>query len=113
MEWLVGPIAVLVVVAVCATPFALRAAVRRRRRDDPGYAPPGFGGGPFEELYHPAAYEAKLLRDAQTVVPAPAPTPGDPPLESGRIRIRVTSAPPREPSSEPTAPSPVVVAPPR
>ncbi|QEO08951.1 hypothetical protein [Protaetiibacter larvae] len=52
----------------------------------------GSGGGPFgimDEVFHPTRHEAQQDLARQTVLPAPAPTPGDPPaeLDAGRIRI--------------------------
>ncbi|WP_460864857.1 hypothetical protein [Rhodococcus aerolatus] len=35
--------------------------------------------GPFDEMWHPAAVEARLEVLAQDERPAPAPSPGDPP----------------------------------
>ncbi|MDM4762194.1 hypothetical protein QT381_04140 [Galbitalea sp. SE-J8] len=96
MTWLGIALGTLLVVALVAAavaaPIAVRRALARRRESDPAYVPPGFGGGPFEELYHPSAYEAKVVQDAASVPPAPAPAPGDPPIESGPIRIDLSYA---------------------
>lgn len=63
------------------------------------------GGGPGvlgigDEVFHPTRHEAQVELDRQTILPAPAPTPGDGPLSivdapadapgySGRLRIDV------------------------
>ena len=49
----------------------------------------GFMGAAFDEVFHPDAKEARLIWEAQTELPAPAPSPGDPPFdpESGRITL--------------------------
>lgn len=49
------------------------------------------GFGVVDEVFHPAAAEARDIREAETALPAPAPLAGDPPfdLESGRVTIVV------------------------
>jgi len=50
-------------------------------------------GAAFDEVFHPDAKEARLIWEAQTELPAPAPAPGDPPfdIESGRITLMLPS----------------------
>ena len=43
--------------------------------------------GPAEELFHPAAYRANILRQSQAEVPATAAVPGDDGFPDGRIVI--------------------------
>jgi hypothetical protein len=64
---------------------------RRGRR-----VPAGGLVAPFDEVFHPTAYEAHLLWDAQTELPAPAPNSdgGRPDLDSGRITLSVPSSAP-------------------
>lgn len=45
--------------------------------------------GPFDEIFHPSAYQANIVWEVQTEAPAPAPLPGDKALQDGRIVIRV------------------------
>ncbi len=49
----------------------------------------GFMGAGFDEVFHPDAKAARQIVEAETALPAPAPTPGDPPFdpEHGRITI--------------------------
>lgn len=37
------------------------------------------GMGPFDEIFHPGAYQATISWEVQTELPAPAPLPGDEP----------------------------------
>ncbi len=59
---------------------------RRKRARDPRYAPPRVMGV-FDEVFHPDAHAASQIQEAEHVMPAPAPLPGDPFLTSGRITI--------------------------
>jgi hypothetical protein len=43
--------------------------------------------GTFDEIFHPAAYQANQIWEAQLELPAPAPTPGDRDRSSGKITI--------------------------
>lgn len=43
--------------------------------------------GLLDEVFHQEAYEARLLQAVQRELPAPAPVPGDGPLEEGATRI--------------------------
>lgn len=43
--------------------------------------------GVTDDLFHPEAYQAKLLWQAQLELPAPAPLPGEKALADGRIVI--------------------------
>ncbi|SKB02780.1 hypothetical protein SAMN06295879_3589 [Agreia bicolorata] len=43
--------------------------------------------GSFDEIFHPGAYHAHQIWEAQLELPAPAPTPGDRDLSSGKITI--------------------------
>jgi hypothetical protein len=49
----------------------------RRRRRDPDYVPPRVMGV-FDEVFHPDAHAASQIQEAEHVIPAPAPLPGDP-----------------------------------
>ena len=48
--------------------------------------------GPAEELFHPAAYRANILRQSQSEVPATAAVPGDDGFLDGRIVINADHA---------------------
>lgn len=99
MEWLV-----FAVVGVAVVAFAIVAQRRgwidlssrnAKRR--------GGGGGMLtavDEVFHPARHEAQLELDRQTVLPAPAPVPGDGDrgVYRGSVRIDVSeSSDPRTP----------------
>ena len=45
--------------------------------------------GAIDELFHPEAHTANVVRQALKELPAPAPLAGGPDLGSGRIRIEV------------------------
>lgn len=65
---------------------------RRRRLDEP---PSGGGLLGMDELFHPAAYNARLIWVAEQIIPVPAPTPDKGPgvIEAGsRITIDVADA---------------------
>ena len=55
----------------------------------------GFPLGPIDEIFTPSRYEAQLELDRQTVLPAPAPAPGDPGDEeriyAGKVTIELTA----------------------
>lgn len=75
----------LLLVFFFAMPWIVRGERRRRRqRIQSGMV------GVFDEVFHPEAKNARVVWEAQTELPAPAPTPGDKPdLGSGRIVIRL------------------------
>jgi hypothetical protein len=54
---------------------------------------------PFDEIFHPTAYEANLLWDAQTELPAPAPNSDGnrPNLASGKITLVIPPSVPVPP----------------
>jgi hypothetical protein len=88
---LVSVILIVMVVAIfvwfLAMPWLVRGERRRQRRK----AQSGTIGV-FDELFHPEGHQARIMWEAQTELPAPAPTPGDKPdLDSGRIVIQLKS----------------------
>jgi hypothetical protein len=48
------------------------------------------GFGAIDEVFHPSAYEAHLLREEQSEASAPMPSPEDSPFPSGKITLRIT-----------------------
>ena len=70
-------------------PRLIRWDSARRRARDPRYVQPG-GMGVFDEVFHPDAFVAAQIQEAEHVMPAPAPLPGDPIHPGGRIRIDLT-----------------------
>jgi len=80
-----GPIAAAIAVGVwvrLGTPRSERGATLRRQGG-------GFLGAGFDEVFHPDAKAARQVWEAETELPAPAPSPGDPPadLDHGRITL--------------------------
>jgi hypothetical protein len=76
---------VLFLVAFFAMPWIVQGERRRQRKK----AQSGTVGV-FDEVFHPEAKNARVMWEAQTELPAPAPTPGDKPnLDSGHITIRL------------------------
>ncbi len=67
------------------------AYAKKRKRRGGG----AFPLGPIDEIFNPTRYEAQLELDRQTVLPAPAPVPGDPGAEeqiySGKVTIDLTA----------------------
>ena len=104
-------LAMLAVIVACllagvAVPFL----PRRFRRRSGGVAAGVLGG--IDEVWHPTAYDAQLLRLAQTETPAPAPLAGDPPWFDGeRIVVELPVTPPagtgptRRPRPDPPTPA--------
>ena len=48
------------------------------------------GFGIVDEVFHPEASNARDIREAEAILPAPTPIPGDPPyfdLDSGKVTI--------------------------
>jgi hypothetical protein len=45
--------------------------------------------GSIDEVFHPSAYEAGLLREQQSEASAPMPSPEDTPFPGGKITIRM------------------------
>ena len=75
-----------------AFPHLHKAEIARKRVRSAGYRPPRVAAI-ADELFNPSAHRALQVQEAQLVLPAPAPTPGDPPdLASGRIRISLRQA---------------------
>jgi hypothetical protein len=73
-------LAAILIAALCLVPVALVfAAVYLHRR--PEKRPVGRGFGILDELYRPTAHKATEIRREEQVRPAPAPLPGDPPVE--------------------------------
>ena len=65
------------VAANVVLPFFYKADIRRKRAKDPHYRPVNVMGV-FSEIYQPDAHAASQIYEAQKVVPAKAPVPGDP-----------------------------------
>lgn len=90
-------VSLLVLAALLAAGFLLwpvlaprlRTAERKRKHRSVGSGMLGV----VDEVFRPQTHEAQLVWEAQQELPAPAPLPGDGPLDAGRIRI--TLPPPR------------------
>ncbi len=84
-----------VIALILATPISLLWGVlapkeRKRRLDGTGASGGGLLG--MDELFHPGAYNARMLWEAEQIIPVPAPTPDKGPgvIEaSSRITIEV------------------------
>ncbi len=75
------------VVVACVWSALDRRRLRRSGADDPWARMTGTLPGLLDEVFHPEAYEARLIQEVQRELPAPAPVPGDGPLEDGATRI--------------------------
>ena len=89
MEYVILGAGALLVVFLFVFPSWRRWEVERDRRRHPHKVPTGALLVPFDEVFHPAAYEANLAWEAEQEMPAPAPDSDGsrPDLGSGRIRI--------------------------
>lgn len=89
--WILGTVTVAFVVFLFAYPSWRRWEIEHDRRRNPRTVPIGGLVAPLDEVFHPAAFEANLIWEAEKVIPAPAPDGDDtrPDLASGRIRIVV------------------------
>src|SRR3954447_9923299 len=78
------------VTAICVWSALDRRRLRRSGADNPwaraGSALPGL----LDEVFHPQAYQAHLIQEVQRELPAPAPVPGDGPLQEGGTQIVIT-----------------------
>jgi hypothetical protein len=78
VDWLIfaGVMVVLVVLGVVAQRRGW-IDLSSKNGDGKGRAMGGAGMMAVDEVFHPAAYEARLDQDRQTSMPAPAPVAGD------------------------------------
>jgi hypothetical protein len=83
--------AALAIAYLFAYPSWRRWEIERDRKRKSRTVPAGGLVAPFDEIFHPTAYEATLLWDAQAVLPVPAPDSDGtrPDLASGTIRLFV------------------------
>lgn len=91
MERIFGGVALLIVAYLFAYPRWRRFEIARDRKRRPAGVPAGGLIAPFDEVFHPSAYEANLTWDAETQLPAPTPDSDGsrPDLDTGRIVIEV------------------------
>jgi hypothetical protein len=79
--------------------FAFDTHRRRGRGEAPAHSSGGLLG--LEEFFYPSAETARAVREAEQIVPAPAPLPGDGPgvIDGNRIVIE-TGLRPARPAGE-------------
>jgi hypothetical protein len=79
--------------------FAFDTHRRRGRGEAPAHSSGGLLG--VEEFFYPSAETARAVREAEQIVPAPAPLPGDGPgvIDGNRIVIE-TGLRPARPAGE-------------
>ncbi|CAO1654110.1 hypothetical protein I6E81_07590 [Salinibacterium sp. NG22] len=86
-------IGVAVVVLPFLWPLWRKWEISRERETSPRKRMSGGFIAPFDEVFHPTAYSAHLLWEAEQSIPAPAPDSDDdnalPDLADGRIVIHV------------------------
>jgi hypothetical protein len=90
--WILGVIAAVVVALVVAAKAGWIDLSNKTQRGSGGY---GGVTGVVDEVFAPARHEAQQELDRQTMLPAPAPVPGDGGdgmWEGGKITIDVGSA---------------------
>ncbi|MDN4613743.1 hypothetical protein P5G50_04685 [Leifsonia sp. F6_8S_P_1B] len=91
--WVVGAVVVIVALIVVAVRLGWIDLSNKARRGSGTMS--GAIGGSFDEVFAPTRHEAQQELDRQTLLPAPAPLPGDRGdggWEGGRITIDVGSA---------------------
>ncbi|MGN6744408.1 MAG: hypothetical protein ACTHJL_14100 [Amnibacterium sp.] len=83
MSWVPLVVAATVVAVVAVWGGLDRRALRRQGRLP---EPAALGGlmAPLDEVFHPNAHAAAEIREAEQGLPAPAPSPGDPPASRER-----------------------------
>lgn len=94
MELIFGGVGLLIVAYLFAFPYWRRREIERDRKRRPAVVPAGGLIAPFDEVFHPSAYEANLIWDAETQLPAPAPDSDGsrPDLGTGKIVITVADS---------------------
>ena len=92
MEFILAGIVVLAIIFPLAYPRWRRWEIARERKKNPRKRPSGGLIAPFDEVFHPTAYTANLIWEAETTLPAPAPNADGnrPDLANGRINIQLT-----------------------
>ncbi|WP_213815581.1 hypothetical protein [Glaciihabitans sp. dw_435] len=92
MEFAIAGVAVLFIIYLFAYPGWRRWEIAREQRLNPRKKPSGGLLAPFDEVFHPAAYAANLLWEAEKTIPAPTPDSDKswPDLNSGRITISIS-----------------------
>jgi hypothetical protein len=82
-----GFLAMLVVLPVSMMWIAFDTHRRRRRGEEVSHSSGGLLG--MDEMWHPSAENARAVWDAEQIIPAPAPLPGDGPgvIAGNRIVI--------------------------
>ena len=91
--WVVGAVAVLVVVVIVAVKLGWIDLSNKSHRGSGTMS--GAIGGSFDEIFAPTRHEAQQELDRQSFLPAPAPLPGDGDKgvwDGGKISIDVGSA---------------------
>lgn len=91
--WVVGIVAAFVVVIVVAVKLGWIDLSNKAQRGSGTMS--GAIGGSFDEIFAPARHEAQQEMDRQTLLPAPAPLPGDPGEEGwqgGKITLDLGGA---------------------
>jgi hypothetical protein len=89
MELAVGAVLVLMLVYLFVYSRWRKWEIARERKRKPRKAAAGGLIAPFDEVFHPTAYTASLIWEAEQSIPAPAPNAdgGRLDLASGRITI--------------------------
>jgi hypothetical protein len=98
MELLIAGIAVVLVIYPFVYPRWRKWEVAREKTRHPRKVSAGGLVAPFDEVFHPTAYTAILLWEAEKSIPAPTPDRDGnwPDLESGRITISLPAAEKRD-----------------
>lgn len=90
MDWLIfaGVVVVLIALGILAQRMGWIDLSNKRRTSGTAGGVMGIG----DEVFHPTRHEAQVELDRQTMLPAPAPLPGDGDkgIEDGKIVIDLT-----------------------
>jgi hypothetical protein len=94
VEFVIAGMAVVLAIFPVVYPRWRKWEIAREKKRNPRKVSAGGLVAPFDEVFHPTAYSAILLWEAEKSIPAPTPDADGnwPNLESGRITIslRVT-----------------------
>jgi len=96
MEFAIAGVVLLLLIFPFVYPRWRRWEIARERKRNPRRRSRGGLIAPFDEVFHPTAYSANLIWEAEQSMPAPAPNADGvrPDLASGRITIHLSQHPP-------------------
>ncbi|TFD93412.1 hypothetical protein E3T61_04795 [Cryobacterium lactosi] len=91
MDFVIAGMVVVLVIFPFVYPRWRKLEIVRKKKRNPRKVSAGGLVAPFDEVFHPTAYSAILLWEAEKSIPAPTPDADGnwPDLECGRITISI------------------------